>query len=86
MMLLGESLLLGSWAMVLYTAAIWLTFHLFVTLYEEPDLQRRFGEQYERYCREVPPLATETALDPPVVHHHQRRTAASKRPTRPMGL
>lgn len=28
--------------------------HLFVTLYEEPGLKRKFGAVYEEYCRRVP--------------------------------
>jgi protein-S-isoprenylcysteine O-methyltransferase Ste14 len=28
--------------------------HLFVTLYEEPDLRRRFGASYEAYLSRVP--------------------------------
>jgi protein-S-isoprenylcysteine O-methyltransferase Ste14 len=28
--------------------------HSFVTLYEEPDLRKRFGAGYEEYLREVP--------------------------------
>lgn len=28
--------------------------HLFVTLYEEPTLKRKFGAAYEEYCRRVP--------------------------------
>jgi protein-S-isoprenylcysteine O-methyltransferase Ste14 len=27
--------------------------HLFVTLYEEPTLHKKFGESYEEYCRNV---------------------------------
>ena len=27
---------------------------LFVTLYEEPTLRRKFGAEYEEYCRNVP--------------------------------
>jgi protein-S-isoprenylcysteine O-methyltransferase Ste14 len=30
-----------------------LMFNLFVILYEEPALRRKFGESYERYCRRV---------------------------------
>jgi protein-S-isoprenylcysteine O-methyltransferase Ste14 len=28
--------------------------HLFVTLYEEPTLKKKFGAAYEEYCRKVP--------------------------------
>lgn len=28
--------------------------HLFVTLYEEPTLHKKFGASYEKYCKRVP--------------------------------
>jgi len=28
--------------------------HLFVTLYEEPNLKKKFGAAYEEYCKRVP--------------------------------
>lgn len=34
-------------------AAVALGVHLFVVLYEEPTLRRRFGAEYEEYCRNV---------------------------------
>ncbi len=34
-------------------AAVALGIHLFVLFYEEPTLRRKFGEQYEEYCRNV---------------------------------
>ena len=52
--LLGEALLLGSVVLLAYAAGIWLLFHCFVLLYEEPTLRRQFGEEYEAYCRNVP--------------------------------
>ena len=51
--LLGEALFLRYPAFVLYTA-IWFGFvNLFVLLYEEPNLRRRFGESYTRYTAAV---------------------------------
>ena len=35
-------------------AAVALGVHLFVLLYEEPTLRRKFGADYEEYCRNVP--------------------------------
>jgi protein-S-isoprenylcysteine O-methyltransferase Ste14 len=32
-------------------AAIALGIHLFVVFYEEPTLRRKFGKNYEEYCR-----------------------------------
>jgi protein-S-isoprenylcysteine O-methyltransferase Ste14 len=52
--LLGEALLMGSGVLLAYAAGIWLIFHLFVLLYEEPTLRRQFGDEYETYWRSVP--------------------------------
>jgi protein-S-isoprenylcysteine O-methyltransferase Ste14 len=43
--------------------------HAFVLLYEEPTLERRFGESYRRYKRRVPrwlPRVPRRDTDPPV--------------------
>jgi protein-S-isoprenylcysteine O-methyltransferase Ste14 len=51
--LLGEALFLRYAAFVLYTA-IWFGFvNLFVLLYEEPNLRRKFGESYTSYTAAV---------------------------------
>jgi protein-S-isoprenylcysteine O-methyltransferase Ste14 len=50
----GQALLFGSRELLLYGALVWLAFHLFVYLYEEPTLRRTFGEEYKKFCREVP--------------------------------
>jgi protein-S-isoprenylcysteine O-methyltransferase Ste14 len=50
----GEALVLGSVAVLVYAGVLAIGFHLFVVLYEEPDLMRRFGAEYEQYCRDVP--------------------------------
>jgi len=49
----GQGLLLGSGALLGYAALLWPLFHLFVVLYEEPRLGRRFGASYQVYCRNV---------------------------------
>lgn len=36
------------------SAVQWDTFHLFVVLYEEPHLRRKFGAEYKAYCVRVP--------------------------------
>jgi len=51
---LGEAASFGSVALLGYTLALWLVFHLFVTLYEEPGLAARFGPAYGAYRRAVP--------------------------------
>ena len=50
----GQALLYWSRALAEYAAFLWLAFHVFVLLYEEPTLRRTFGEQYEAYRRRVP--------------------------------
>lgn len=53
-LVLGQALLFGQRALFLYAAAVWLAFHLFVLLYEEPTLRRRFPDDYARFARAVP--------------------------------
>ena len=52
-MILGQALLLGSRAVLVYGGCAALAFHLFVVLFEEPDLRARFGAEYLGYCRQV---------------------------------
>ena len=40
--------------MAAYAVIIFLAFHLFVTLYEEPTLKKKFGASYEDYLQKVP--------------------------------
>ena len=49
----GQALLLGSRVLLLYAAALWAAFHLFVTLDEEPKLRAQFGDSYLEYRRNV---------------------------------
>ena len=51
--LLGFALWYASGTMVFYAGCVFLGFHLFVTLYEEPNLEQRFGDSYRRYRAEV---------------------------------
>jgi protein-S-isoprenylcysteine O-methyltransferase Ste14 len=50
----GQAWLFWSRSLFLYTAVLWLAFHLFVLTYEEPTLRKQFGESYERYRVAVP--------------------------------
>lgn len=52
--LLGHALWFGSARLLLYAALVATGFHLFVVLYEEPTLERSFGESYRRYRGAVP--------------------------------
>lgn len=50
---LGEVLLLQSAVLLVYWALWFVAATLFVRFYEEPALRRRFGPEYEEYCRRV---------------------------------
>jgi protein-S-isoprenylcysteine O-methyltransferase Ste14 len=50
----GQALLFASGPLVLYGAAVWLLFHSFVALYEEPVLRARYGAEYDAFCAAVP--------------------------------
>jgi len=54
LLLVGESLLLEAPVLLSYAAAFFLATHVFVVLYEEPALRRKFGESYDRYRATVP--------------------------------
>jgi len=51
---LGEALLFQSWAVLRFAAGTFILVHLFILLYEEPNLRRRFGGTYREYCAHVP--------------------------------
>jgi protein-S-isoprenylcysteine O-methyltransferase Ste14 len=51
---LGQAILFGSSAVCIYIGCVWLICNLFVVFYEEPTLRRKFGAEYEEYCRRVP--------------------------------
>jgi len=50
--MLGEAAVFHSFALVELVAAF--AAGVFVLLYEEPALRRKFGEEYEVYCKRVP--------------------------------
>jgi protein-S-isoprenylcysteine O-methyltransferase Ste14 len=52
--ILGQALLLGDVRLLWYGAILWLGFHLFVLVYEEPTLRQMFGESYIIFCANVP--------------------------------
>jgi len=49
----GESLWWGNVGVFEYGCFIWLAFHLFVLLYEEPTLRGSYGGEYEAFCANV---------------------------------
>jgi protein-S-isoprenylcysteine O-methyltransferase Ste14 len=52
--LLGEALVFHSLALAELAVALYAGANLFVLFYEEPALRRKFGAEYEDYCRRVP--------------------------------
>jgi protein-S-isoprenylcysteine O-methyltransferase Ste14 len=50
----GQAILFGSVALLVYAVIIWVIVAAFVRFYEEPTLAERYGEQYELYRRAVP--------------------------------
>src|SRR6266545_664355 len=67
LVLFGEAWLCLSVSLLLYAVGVALGCHLFVVLYEEPTLRRRFGAEYEQYRSKVgrwiphPPESTRIA-------------------------
>jgi protein-S-isoprenylcysteine O-methyltransferase Ste14 len=55
-LLLGVSLLHFSWrvADLVLPLTLFVYFHLAVVRFEEPELRRRLGSDYEAYCQRVP--------------------------------
>jgi protein-S-isoprenylcysteine O-methyltransferase Ste14 len=52
--ILGQGLMLGNVTVLEYGALVWLLFHLFVLMYEEPTLRASFGSEYESFRAAVP--------------------------------
>ncbi len=53
-LVLGQALMFGETDLLVYAAVLWLGFHLFVLLYEEPTLRARYGPEYEAFRQAVP--------------------------------
>ncbi|OGK64506.1 hypothetical protein A2313_04830 [Candidatus Roizmanbacteria bacterium RIFOXYB2_FULL_41_10] len=54
LVLFGYFLYFGHLSLLCYWFMVFVVFHLFVVFYEEPTLQKKFGENYSKYCRKVP--------------------------------
>lgn len=50
----GQGFVLGNVPVLEYSALVWLAFHMFVVLFEEPVLKATFGAQYDAFCAAVP--------------------------------
>jgi protein-S-isoprenylcysteine O-methyltransferase Ste14 len=51
--ILGQAMIFGSFALLIYALAVWAMMASFVRWYEEPLLQNRYGEEYGRYRQGV---------------------------------
>jgi protein-S-isoprenylcysteine O-methyltransferase Ste14 len=66
--LVGEAAVFGSLSLAIWAASFFVLNHAFFLLYEEPALERRFGEEYLAYKREVPrwlPRLQSSSAEPP---------------------
>lgn len=54
LILTGECLAFESLALLVYAALCWTGMTLYLVLVEEPALRRTLGDEYLRYCRQVP--------------------------------
>ncbi len=52
--ILGQAVLFGDLRLLWYGALLWLFFHGWVVLIEEPGLKQTFGPEYERFRSNVP--------------------------------
>lgn len=52
-LIIGQGLLFGSVQVLEYGVAVFVAFHLFVLLYEEPVLREKFGGEYDEYRKNV---------------------------------
>jgi protein-S-isoprenylcysteine O-methyltransferase Ste14 len=52
--MLGEAAVFHSLALAELMAVLLVGMNLFVLFYEEPQLRRKFGAEYDDYCRRVP--------------------------------
>jgi protein-S-isoprenylcysteine O-methyltransferase Ste14 len=50
----GQALLFGDWRLLWYGALLWLFFHVWVVMIEEPTLKQTFGTEYESFRTSVP--------------------------------
>ena len=54
LILTGEALMLSSWAVCIWAIVFLIINMFYFPLSEEPGLRKRFGKEYEEYCKNVP--------------------------------
>jgi len=52
-LIFGQGLLFGNAGLLAYGLVVWLSFHVFVLVYEEPTLRDKFGDEYKTFCAHV---------------------------------
>jgi len=52
--LIGESITITSVKIFIWSVIFFIINNIYFTLFEEPNLERRFGEEYKEYKRNVP--------------------------------
>jgi protein-S-isoprenylcysteine O-methyltransferase Ste14 len=53
LMLMGEAIFFSSSSLWIYSAIVFIAFHLFIIFHEEPRLNRVFGTEYHQYQKTV---------------------------------
>lgn len=51
--LIGEAVFFQSAALLIYAFVLFLIFHIWILIYEEPTLREKFGASYDEYCGKV---------------------------------
>ena len=54
LILTGEALILSAWAIGIWAIVFLIINMFYFPLSEEPGLRKRFGKEYEEYCKHVP--------------------------------
>lgn len=65
LLLVGEVIVSASVTLAAYTAVVFACWHLFVLLYEEPTLERMFGDEFRAYRSRVPRWVPRLRPPPP---------------------
>lgn len=74
LVLLGEALAFRSQGLLIWAAIFFAMGVIFIPLVEEPLLERRFGEEYREYRRNVPRWVPRvTAWKPPLTWNNDQR-------------
>src|SRR5574341_81335 len=54
LIILAEAVYFGSAWLVVYAVGVWAALHTALVVFEEPQLKKRFGVDYEQYLKTVP--------------------------------